>query len=60
MVLTLVAAGVGGYTWSQRRMMWGYSITGADVAHLEALAAKPAHLGPRRVGVLTFDNLSVW
>lgn len=57
MVLTLVVLAVGGYTFTQRNM-WGYKITGADLAALQALAAKPAAAG-RRVGELTFDNVTV-
>ena len=58
MVLTLVVAAVGGHAFTQRRMLWGYAITPADVPQLEALAARPA-ANARRVGVLTFDNLAV-
>lgn len=58
MVLTLVVAAVGGYAFTQRRMLWGYSIGPADVQRLEALAAKPA-VASHRVGVLTFNGLAV-
>ncbi|KAL4457602.1 hypothetical protein ABPG75_012467 [Micractinium tetrahymenae] len=57
MVLTLITLFVGSYTWSQRSM-WGYRISGADVAQLEALAAKP-DLGQHRVQELVFDSLTV-
>ncbi|KAL4857919.1 ATP-binding cassette sub-family G member 2 [Chlorella vulgaris] len=57
MVLLLVTLAAGTYTYSQRSM-WGYRISPGDLAQLEALAAKP-QLASRRVGVLTFDNLTV-
>lgn len=40
------------------RRRWGYRISGADEAQLEALAAKPA-LMQHRVQELVFDNLTV-
>ena len=57
MVLLLITALTGAYTYSQRGM-WGYRISGADLAQLEALAAKPA-LAANRVGVLQFSDLTV-
>lgn len=56
-VLVLIAVSVGTYTYTQRHM-WGYRISGADLAQLEALAAKP-DLGSKRVGELVFENLTV-
>lgn len=65
MLLTLLTAAVGGYTFVHRQMMWPYHIGRADVARLEAMASKPALVvgngtaAASRVGVLTFENLTV-
>lgn len=66
MLLSLLAAAVGSYTFVHRKMMWPYRLGSADVARLEAMAAKPAlaaaagaGAASSRVGVLTFDNLTV-
>lgn len=65
MLLSLLTAAVGGYTFVHRQMMWPYRLGRADVARLEAMASKPALAvangasASSRVGVLTFENLTV-